>query len=172
VGDTGPSGGIIFYKDLTRAAGSQYFEAACAGWSDGTCGGSDLADPQVAWGCYQSRVFDADPVWGADGTAIGTGEPNTADIVRDCGESGSAAMLASDLSLGAKNDWFLPSLDELNEMNVQETAIGGLTRFAYWSSSEYGGAGSAWEQYFHLHITSQNYFSKNNAFCVRPIRSF
>ena len=98
VGDTGPGGGKIFYKDLTRAAGSQYFEAACIGWSDGTCGGTDQVDPQTQWGCYEA-ILD-----GADGTAIGTGRQNTADILAGCAEAGIAAKLADVLVVGLPDE--------------------------------------------------------------------
>ena len=100
VGDIGPGGGVIFYKDLTRAVGSQYFEAACAGWSDGTCGGSDLTDPTAQWGCFGTLIA------GADGTNIGTGEKNTTDIVTGCPTVGIAARRAKNLVLGGQSDWF------------------------------------------------------------------
>jgi len=43
IGDTGPGGGIVFYKDLTKAVGQRYLEAAPNTWSDET------ADPQTYW---------------------------------------------------------------------------------------------------------------------------
>jgi hypothetical protein len=167
VGDIGPGGGIIFYKNLTRAAGSQYFEVACAGWSDGTCGGSDLTDPTTVWGCNGTTIS------GADGTAIGTGEQNTTDIVARCTTVGIAARRANDLVLGGKSDWFLPSRDELNQMYIRRTAIGGFTiddPHYYWSSSE-SGYNSAWPQ--HFNFGSQYHFaSKNLTASVRPVRAF
>ena len=164
VGDRGPGGGIIFYKNLTRAAGSQYFEAACAGWSDGTCGGSDLTDPTTVWGC------DGTTISGADGTAIGTGEGNTARILDACSDpAGFAADLAADYSNSGESDWFLPSKDELNQMSLRRTAIGGLSSASYWSSSEYG-ANDAWYQMFPA--SGQGPASKPAAFSVRPVRAF
>lgn len=166
VGDTGPGGGRIFYKDLTRALGSQYFEAACVGWSDGTCGGSDSRDPEVEWGCYETLLD------GAMGTAIGTGKQNTADILAGCVATGIAARLADNLVLGGKTDWYLPSKDELNQMNIQKATIGGFTDDYWWSSSQIY-ATKAWQQYFDG-MNAQTADDKNNdsGYYLRPIRSF
>jgi hypothetical protein len=163
VGDIGPGGGIIFYKNLTRAVGSQYFEVACGGWSDGTCGGSDLTDPQAEWGCYPSSIS------GADGTAMGTGEQNTTDIVTGCATAGIAAKLAYDLVLGGQSDWFLPSQDELNQIYVQQTAIGGFSTGVYWSSSENSDY-LAWLQFFGN--GDQGGGHKGVAGYIRPVRAF
>ncbi len=163
VGDTGPSGGIIFYVDRTRAEGSQYFEAACAGWSDGTCGGDDVTDPTAEWGCRGTNIS------GADGTAIGDGEQNTVDIMRDCSAVGIAARLAGALELGGQDDWFLPSKDDLNQMYIQRIAIGGFTSDGYWSSSEFN-EDAAWGQGFN-DSTLYNFY-KTNAQNVRPVRAF
>ena len=163
VGDTGPGGGIIFYKDLTRAVGSQYFEAACAGWSDGTCGGSDLTDPTAQWGCFGTLIA------GADGTNIGTGEKNTTDIVTGCPTVGIAARRAKNLVLGGQSDWFLPSKNELNQMYIRRTAIGGFSPDFYWSSSEISD-GSPWGQ--HFSFNEQYDQNKVITYYVRPVRAF
>ena len=162
VGDRGPGGGIIFYKDLTRAAGSQYFEAACAGWLN-NCDGT-TADPTADWGCNgESIIF-------ADATAIGTGEGNTARIVDGCSDyAGFAADLATDYSNSGESDWFLPSKDELNKLYINRASVGGLSTASYWSSSEYG-ANSAWRQSFD--DGGQTNSAKLNTFYVRPVRSF
>lgn len=166
VGDTGPGGGKIFYKDLTRALGSQYFEAACVGWSDGTCGGSDSRDPEAEWGCYETLLD------GAIGTAIGTGKQNTADILAGCVATGIAARLADNLVLGGKTDWYLPSKDELDQMNIQKATIGGFGTVYYWSSSQIY-ATKAWQQYFDgMNAQTADDKNNNSGYYVRPIRSF
>ena len=164
VGDTGPGGGTIFYVDLTRVEGSQYFEAACVGWSDGTCGGDDLTDPTAEWGCWGTSYI------GAHGTAIGTGEQNTTDIVTGCATAGIAARRANDLVLGGQSDWFLPSKDELNRMYIWRTAIGGFSTHYYWSSSEYD-LYIAWFQLF-FNPGNQRDDSKHLTYYVRPVRAF
>ncbi len=178
VGDTGPGGGTIFYVDLTRAEGSQYFEAACAGWSDGTCGGSGLTDPTPVWGCFGTLIA------GADGTAIGTGEQNTTDIVTGCPTAGIAAKVADALVMGGQSDWFLPSKDELNEVckyarNTGQAAgadiqcAGGELRDGfspyYWSSSEDVDY-FAWAQNFDFGV--QGTGLKDFTFYDRPVRAF
>ena len=158
----------MFYVDLTRPAGSQYFEAACAGWQN-NCDGS-RADPRAEWGCYETLFF------GAGGTLIGTGEQNTADImntVTGCTTPRSAADLADDYSHNTLDDWFLPSLDELNQMYTNlhsaSTPLGGFSTDDYWSSSGAGGP-DAWYQYFGHGY--QGGFYKDYPACVRPVRAF
>jgi hypothetical protein len=182
VGDPGPSGGIIFYKDLNRAAGSQYFEVACAGWSDGTCDGNDMTDPTSVWGCNGTQIT------GTGGTLIGTGEQHTIEIVNGCVTSDfTAAERADALLLGGLDDWFLPSKDELNALckwafNDTVNAIcnnfgsgslsltnGGFSTGKYWSSSVYD-ANFAWTQLFNGGW--QIAFLKTNEYYVRPVRAF
>lgn len=166
VGDTGPGGGIVFYVDLNRPAGSRYFEAACVGWQN-DCDGTTV-DPLVEWGCNGTVIN------GADGILIGTGEQNTADIVTGCPTPGVAAHLANDLVLGGQTDWFLPSKDELNEMftNLHSpvTPLGGfLTDDFYLSSSEDDDA-SAFAQRFDDGVHDNR--SKGTTYYVRPVRVF
>ena len=78
--------------------------------------------------------------------AIGTGQTNTTAMMNQAGYTGGAAQVADDYSVTDNgvtyNDWFLPSLEELNEMYSQKNSIeaaAGVTPFGanYWSSSEY-----------------------------------
>jgi hypothetical protein len=161
VGQVGPGGGTIFYVDMARAVGSQYFEVACASWQNNCVG--TTADPTPEWGCFGTSIS------GADGILIGTGEQNTTDIVTGCSTVGIAAKLANDLVLGGQTDWFLPSKDELNEMFTHRTIIGGYSANGHWSSSQYGGS-PAWAQVFDF--GGQDYYVKSNAFYVRPVRAF
>ena len=163
VGDTGPGGGIIFYDAGSTQSWGRYLEAACAGWSDGTCGGTDLTDPETVWGCNGTGIS------GADDTAIGTGEQNTTDIVTGCPTADSAARIANDLVLGGQTDWFLPSKDELNEMFTHRTIIGGFSTDTYWSSSEVA-ALDAWAQDFLFGFRGTSY--KGSTGYVRPVRAF
>ena len=165
VGQTGPDGvGTIFYVDMARPKGSQYFEVACIGWSDGTCGGTDLTYPRAEWGCYGANIP------GADGTAIGTGEQNTSDILASCATVGIAAQLADVLVLGGQSDWFLPSKDELNQMYVNKEAQGGFPALGFWSSSEHD-ADDAWLQNFDFGL-QRSFIYKDSDYSVLPVRAF
>jgi uncharacterized repeat protein (TIGR02543 family) len=146
-------GGKLAYLDGTNLGG---FIAATADQSTG-----------IIWAvaAYQSTA-----VTGADGTAIGTGNQNTIDIVTQNGtDSTFAAGLCSNLSLGGYDDWYLPSRDELAQLRINRVAIGGFTNLYYWSSSE-GGAYDAWAQYFST--GNQNGHTKSVARYVRAIRAF
>ena len=133
IGDT-HQGGIIFYLDGN--------------------GGGLIAAPidqssDAEWGCYGTLIS------GADGTAIGTGAQNTIDIEAGCSESGTAADICANLTLGGYSDWFLPSKDELNEMylNIGQGNVlglgnvGGFAPNYYWSSTEVEGT-NPWGQDF------------------------
>jgi len=161
VGDTGPGGGTIFYVDLNRSVGSQYFEAACAGWQN-NCDGA-TADPIAEWGCFGSSIV------GADAQAIGTGEQNTADFIFGCATSGIAAELANGYINSGKSDWFLPSKDELNQMYVKQITVGGFSADGYWSSSENSNS-RAWDQFFSNGFQGNG--TKTSTYYVRPVRSF
>jgi hypothetical protein len=161
VGDTGPGGGIVFYVDLTREPGAQYFEAACAGWQN-NCDGT-TADPEAEWGCYGTVIS------GADGLVIGTGELNTTDILAGCLTAGIAADLADNYSHNSLDDWFLPSLDELIQMYIERTAIGGFSTGYYLSSSE-ADFDVAWFLNFYDNIQTNG--PKHGETYVRPVRAF
>ena len=185
VGDTGPSGGIIFYDAGSTQSWGRYLEAACVGWSDGTCGGNDATDPTAEGGCYGTEIT------GADGIAIGTGGQNTIDrtaVVGGCPTSGIAARLANDLTLGGQTDWFLPSKDELSVLCkwayndtvytmcnnngtgiLSLTSVGGFSTGNYWSSTE-DDASTAWSQLFSTGFESLD--TTNATYYVRPVRAF
>ena len=109
-------GGIVFYVDET----SQHGLVAAL---------EDIG--QFEWGCYGTRIL------GADGTAIGEGYQNTVDIVSQGCTTENGGFTAAQAALNHESegysDWYLPSLDELQEMLVafgqrggQEENIGGL----------------------------------------------
>lgn len=179
VGQPGPGGGIVFYDAGSIQSWGRYLEVACAGWQN-NCDGTS-ADPQVVWGCNGYSLT------GADGTAIGTGQQNTADIVAECSTADIAADLAVDYSNNTLDDWFLPSRDEFNELckwafgdTVNEVCnsgdssggflltYGGFSIGDYWSSSE-GGDG-AWIKSFNSGIQYDYY--KLFPYYVRPVRAF
>ena len=141
-------GGIIFYIDGTGQHG-----LISATSDQGT---------STEWGCSGTLI-------GGTGTAIGTGQANTTAIVNGCSTPGIAARICDDLVLNGYSDWFLPSKDELNQMYIQKTVIGGFANEYYWSSSEYN-AVYAWNQRF-----SDGYQGETNKLApdyIRAVRAF
>ncbi len=120
---------------------------------------ADLGSAQ--WGCELTLIS------GADGTAIGTGNQNTIDIMAGCATAGIAARLCGDLVQGGYSDWYLPSKDELLILYVNSAAIGGFVNTYYWSSSEVDASNVGT-------YSIGTYYSKpkNSSRLVRPIRSF
>lgn len=160
IGDTGPGGGVVFYDAGSQQAWGRYLEAAPANWSGG-------ADPEVAWGCWGTSIT------GAYSETIGGGKDNTLAIVSACAEEGIAPRLADNYSGGGKNDWYLPNMDELNELFIQKAVIPGLATGSgyYWSSTERLSTLS-WGQRISDNV--QGSYSKLSAagYRVRPIRAF
>jgi hypothetical protein len=117
----------------------------------------------AAWGCAYTDII------GADGTAIGTGNQNTIDIMNDCATADIAARLCGDLVLNGYSDWYLPSKNELFKLYTNRATIGGFANAYYWSSSEYS-AYDAWSWIFTNGILDLN--GKNNLYNVRAVRSF
>jgi len=113
----------------------------------------------------------SDVVTGASGTALGTGLANSDAIVAVQGAPAAsyAAGWARAFKGGGYSDWYLPSKDELNELFLNQAAIGGFGPNYYWSSSELD-AGTAWTQAFDL--SSQYAYAKNGPSYVRAVRSF
>ena len=120
----------------------------------------------ATWGC------DGTLISGADGTAIGTGNQNTIDIMAGCATSSIAARLCGNLIEGGYSDWYLPSKDELNKLYLNRVAIGGFqldVSGIYWSSTEYSNL-YGWCQSFYNSAT--NGFGKEYPLYVRAIRAF
>lgn len=109
------------------------------------------------------------------GTAsgVGTGNTNTIAIVSAYGAENNAAKLCSDLSLGDKTDWYLPSKDELNKLYENRASVGGFSNAEYWTSTERSDYPEpyAYRQNMSSGTQSQNGDKQNNAY-VRCIRSF
>ena len=116
------------------------------------------------WGCTLIAIQ------GADGTALGTGNQNTIDIMAGCATAGIAARICGDLALSGFSDWYLPSRDELNKLFINRVIIGGFINAGYWSSSETGFNTTAWYQNFF--IGTQNTDEKNITYRVRAVRAF
>ena len=117
----------------------------------------------AVWGCIGTALS------GADGTAIGTGNQNTIEIMSGCSEAGTAARICGDLGLGGYSDWYLPSRTELSKLQINRVAIGGFSSGSYWSSTE-----STDNLAYTVPMSMPSYFtnSKNIIYRVRAIRAF
>jgi hypothetical protein len=114
-------------------------------------------------------------VSGANGTAIGTGNQNTIDILNDCSTAGIAARLCGDLVFGGNSDWHLPSKDEFDVIYRSNLSVLGISSDRnYWTSSKYvAGSGpgdyGVWRNYGGTWFID---YGMQNNFYVRAIRSF
>lgn len=107
LGDTGPGGGTIFYigefQNTATGEVQHYLELAPASWSN-------PSDPIAPWGCNNSTIS------GAADAAIGAGEKNTSDIIASCNSAAIAARRARAYTGGGRNDWSLPSAEEMKQL--------------------------------------------------------
>jgi hypothetical protein len=99
-------------------------------------------------------------------TGIGSGMSNTT-TASTC--TSGAIQVAADYANNSKTDWHLPSKDELAQLYIQRTTVGGFSTGYYWSSFEDGGD-SAWAQGFNDGF--QYGGGKGYARYVRPVRAF
>jgi len=169
VGDIGPGGGKIFYVAPTTftqlgatgfmcSTACKYLEAAP------TSGTSAWTDAFYRWSGNINTLI------GTTGTAIGTGYKNTLAIIAQSNSSGKAATVSRAYDgPNSLRDWFLPSKDELNELFLQKTIVGGLQQNYYWSSSESDATRSFDENFLG---GSQGTTVKDGEDYVRPIRAF
>lgn len=158
IGDTGPGGGIIFYRSeagFTMTGGSEayYLEAAPA----------DM-ETKLAWA---TEIQSNNTM--STGTAIGTGRNNTAYILA-FDPAAPAALACKNYNNNGKTDWFLPSGDELNELCINKNIFGNLDYGYYWSSSQGGLSNNAMAHYFFN--DSRSSVSKTNTNSVRAVRAF
>ena len=154
------NGGVVFWIDST---GQHGLVAAF----------SDVAT-SVEWGCYGTDLPNVLNVSNGIspaglGAEIGDGFNNTNDTLQDC-PTAPAALAAR--SYGS--DWFLPSINELNQMYDNRATLEGVSGFTafsdfYWSSTEYG-SNSAWRQNFSY--GNQGNINKSFTLFVRAVRAF
>ena len=110
----------------------------------------------------------------AKDTTLGAGATNTINIYNAQGYPQSeaytyAALQCLELTLNGYQDWYMPSLNELNEMYKNRLVIGGFAPFLYWSSSEVN-ATTAWTKRFST--GSPELQPKTSKYAVRPSRRF
>jgi hypothetical protein len=156
-------GGIIFYLD----------PSGCHGL---VCAPTDI----IPFGVYWSNVLYPQYFTGC---GLFEGKYNT-DVIttgQNTQIDNAAAYLCFLSSLGGFNDWYLPSIEELNKMfqNIGQgnaLGLGNIGSFLgyYWSSSDFDG-GKAWLQGFGTSPGTdiiQGTSLKTNTYNVRAIRAF
>ena len=159
VGSTGPGGGIIFYHDPNGFIMTDTGETAH--WLEAA---PENMPTRLAWA---SRGFTNTNIPGT-GTAIGTGRQNTT-LILAVDANAPAALACKNNRNNGRNDWFLPSRDELTALYDSRDIVGYLGEEWFWSSSQYDGYG-AWSQNFGS--GSQIGAAKVNLNDVRAVRAF
>ena len=186
IGDTGPSGGKIFYRSedgFTVVGHEGSFESYIAHYLEVapgtlTISGSNYStlfstkwasapgDSMLIPGLSQNENDQSDWI-------IGRGRKNTAIIIAHATNNNYTADAAGICANSVfKNlDWFLPSRYELDELYNQRTLMGVIVTSSgnYWSSSQ-GFANYAWSRSFSNNISNGNTKSTTNN--IRLIRAF
>lgn len=152
-------GGIIFYLNTDDCTG---MVAATEDQSTG-----------AEWGCFDTDIMGLDNVpWNGgvpegSGAEIGNGAANTTAILMECTAAEIAAKLCRDLG----EEWFLPSIKELNLMytNLHAKGSGGFAGDFYWSSTEFDN-NDAWALLFDGGVDLNG--NKNTSAHVRAVRAF
>ena len=179
VGDTGPSGGKIFYVNLTGfdcgvtlSERCKYLEVAPKNWHSGT------SDPALPW----TITAPSTPTSG--GSAIGTGARNSQEIITLSGDYNATtnayaagAIRNYSVTFGGEtfNDWFLPSYFEIDELfsglglaGLLSDAVFGVENVNYLISSEFDSTSAYADSY----SGPPRNFLKSEPHLVRPIRAF
>jgi len=164
VGDTGQGGGRIFYAN---EEGFDFFQTATdtqgvrRHYLEATLVSNFLT---FLW---STGMFSITDIQGT-GTAIGTGMRNTA-LILAVDANAPAALACQNFSHNGKEDWFLPSRDELNALFQNRAVVGNLGTNIFWSSSQFS-AFSAWAHFFS--DGHQSNVTKGTGVTLRPIRAF
>jgi hypothetical protein len=202
IGEVGPGGGNIFYYNASgfncgatfTNTGSpegdlcHYLEAAPSSWAGSSTDVTKLGAIS-AYNTTNVASITNEATVNNSSSAIGLGYKNSVAIVSQGNNSTSAAGAARAYTGGSKNDWYLPTSVELNQLCKWQRGVSwvsdatvctggtlnsgtGATGFvanSYWSSSEQT-ADIFWDQAFGS--GTQGSYYKNASSLVRPIRAF
>ncbi len=143
-------GGIVFYVDSTGLHGLI---------------AAPFDQDQAPWGCGGTLIGP-----GAEFPDIGWGDVNSNEILNNCGDDPMAALVCDTLTQGGYDDWYLPSVNSLQEMYNHQDVIGNFDSGQwYWSSTEQD-EGGAWIVLWG--DGSSGWTDKNTYFNVRCVRKF
>jgi hypothetical protein len=148
VGDTGPAGGIIFFVDrYEEYEGFTYLEAAPAGWyksdynpdNDPPHLVAPLCNDFVSLGAVETV---AGPLYKWSFRALGAGRTNSTELMKESSCEAGGVQIATDLATTVAsntfNDWYLPSIAEVELLvrTLSQLGQGNLAPFGFmWSSS-------------------------------------
>ena len=201
VGDVGPGGGLVFYDAGSKQPWGRWLEAApaaCEGvgkvWRNAAANKKGTQQLPLLYPKWSTAARQR-----VKSKALGMGSQNTTRIVKQhaalppAAREATAAGYADALTCGGKDDWFLPSKDELDTLynvlaltdhDLTGTNAFGFDRGFYWTSSEYNNE-TAWTQYWidGQQFDREKWLSANEVrrrggtedprpFRVRPIRAF
>lgn len=160
IGDRGPARGYIFHVELTEDFTWKYYEVAPQSW-----GGADK-EYEVAY--YQTEHLNA-----AQNKGVGFGESNTKALNDHIASNSIASKVCADLTYWFHDDWYLPSIDELEliYLNLYENDIDVFERSeVYWSSTLSEISGDAYQLYSRNgSIYSEPFYWE---YRIVPVRSF
>lgn len=123
---------------------------------------SDIS-ASAPWGCSGVLIpFDNNTTDGF------LGRHHTIIITNNCQEPAIAAKLCRNAILNGCNDWWLPSIDELNVMYSKKEMIGGFSNGIYWTCDQFD---STLVFCFNFGKGKQNIYNKDSLLYVRPVRA-
>jgi len=174
IGHTGPAGGVIFYStefdfftgttaDDNTTVTRYYLEAWTSNESSAQWSSPDVDVPAV----QQVRDILIPAQW------IGYGRRNTKIIVAAISaESGRAAQLCDEARHSGFDDWFLPSVDELNALGQIRGQYGIPLSIAtfIWSSSQFNYRFAMLQNFGSEGVMMGEYKNYNRV--VRAVRAF
>ena len=202
IGDIGPGGGNIFYYSAAGFNCGPTFTSTGSP-TNGLCHYLEAAPSSAASGTFKyamtglensdSSGITNDTNASYSSATIGLGYKNSLALITQGNDTTSAAGIARAYQGGSKNDWYLPSFSELNQMckwargvawtsdatictggtlNLGTGAGIGAAGFEsnfYWSSSERE-SNNGWGFYFNG--PTPDYLNKFHARLVRAVRAF
>lgn len=171
VGDPGPGGGMVIYVDPVGFDCGKDLKDVCTYLEVAP----SAAQVERQWSLDDVNLVGvgAGPGTQTPHHAIGAGEYNSEIIARSPGAgdaSTNAAIYALEYTTPTADDWYLPSIAELERVYELRVLVDGIRPDSYWSSTE-GTAIDAWGVYFAEGRVSTNFKWRVKTYYARPMRA-